>query len=199
MTMTLTETLLHQLHHCINLLHRNNHRGRHGGGMHHRGQGRILSLLNNNDGISQKDLMDMFRIRPASLSELLDKLEHNGLVERRQSEQDRRSSNVFLTEDGRKIAIESEKHRKEMADNLFSEFSQEEQKQLSSLLTKLTETLDTFAGEEDNHHHKCCRHSHEEKENHEHHGHCHRDHHDRRHHRHDHCCRHQQESVHPDE
>lgn len=194
------ETLLHQLHHCVNLLHRNGRGCRQGGGMHHRGQGRILALLAENDGLSQKDLADRFRIRPASLSELLDKLERSGIVERRQNEEDRRSSHVFLTEEGRKSALESAERHHDRASTLFVTFSQEEQSQLSSLLTKLMDRLETVVAEEDDAHHGRCCHQRGEKDHPEHHECGHRHHHDgERPHRHAHGGRRRRDTVQTDE
>ncbi len=156
MSKTTTEKLFHQLHRCMNLLHRGHapHEGRGGGGAH-RGQGRIISLLREKDGISQRELAEMLHIRPPSLSEVLDKLEANALIERRQNEEDKRMSNVFLTEKGRETALQVEAARQSAADTLFVGLSQEEQESLSGLLDKLITTLEATRGdaeEEERHH-----------------------------------------------
>ncbi|NLC23960.1 MAG: MarR family transcriptional regulator [Oxalobacter sp.] len=111
------EKIFHHLHHCTNLMHRapcgghgrgNGHTHGRGG---HRGQGRIIALLQERDGIGQRELAELLHIRPPSLSELLDKLESNGMIERRQSESDRRMSHVFLTKTGRESASQFEAAR----------------------------------------------------------------------------------------
>ena len=67
-------------------------------------QGKILSVLRREDGIGQKELAEQLQIRPASLSELLDKMQKSGWIQRRVNEKDRRKINIFLTEDGKGIS-----------------------------------------------------------------------------------------------
>lgn len=154
MTITHTEKLYHQLHYCTNLLHRG-HGPREGQGRNgaHRGQGRIMSLLRTNDGISQRALAELLHIRPPSLSEVLDKLESSGLIERRQHESDKRVSNVFMTAKGRETAAEVETARRGQADAMFAGLSGDEQENLSALLGKLISTLEPKAGDGDDEHH----------------------------------------------
>lgn len=120
-------------------------RGRHHGPMH--GQGRILYHLAAMNGASQKALLDILDIRPASLSEAIDRMEGAGLVERRQSEEDRRVTNIFLTEAGRKAAEEIREMRDSRRDSMFSAFDEGELEQLSSLLDKLLEGYGNTPGE----------------------------------------------------
>lgn len=68
-----------------------------------RGQGRVLTVLQNADNISTKDLAYVMGIRQQSLNELLKKLEKKGYVVRKASEQDKRVMNVMLTEEGKKL------------------------------------------------------------------------------------------------
>lgn len=65
------------------------------------GQGRVLALLKMQHNISTKDLAYLLGIRPQSLNELLNKLEKQGLVERRPSENDKRVLLVQITEKGK--------------------------------------------------------------------------------------------------
>lgn len=51
-----------------------------------RGQGRVLTVLQNTDNISTKDLAYVMGIRQQSLNELLKKLEKKGYVVRKPSE-----------------------------------------------------------------------------------------------------------------
>ena len=99
------EGLLQHFRRCTNWMHRVHNRleGGECGGLHH-GQGKLLATLLQQDGCSQRELCGLLQIRPASLSELLDKLERSGAVERRQSPDDRRVSCVYLTDLGRERA-----------------------------------------------------------------------------------------------
>lgn len=147
MTLSTTEKLYYQLHHCSNLLQRIHHSPTNvlKGKELHRGQGRTLRLLNQNDGISQHSLADLLDIRPSSMAELLTKLESSNLLERRQDETDRRVSNVFITENGRQLVEEIEQYRNKRAADLFAGVSAEDQTALAGLLDKLIEALQVNA------------------------------------------------------
>jgi len=67
----------------------------------HRGQGRVLALLALKPEMTQREMSHILDMRRQSLGELLGKLERDGLVEREQSEQDKRVLVVRLTEAGK--------------------------------------------------------------------------------------------------
>lgn len=117
--------------------------GKHHSGMHQRqGQARALVMVNGHEGISQKDLAFGLGIRPQSLSEMLVKLEEDGMVERRKSEEDARVTNVYLTDAGRERAQGIETSRKERADAAFAALTDEEKEQLNYLLGKIDDELE---------------------------------------------------------
>lgn len=150
MNISTTEKLFHQLHYCMNLLHRGHGpHGPHGGrGGAHRGQGRVLALLAEQDGQSPRDLAALLRVQPPSLSELLDKLSRDGSIERRRHEEDQRMSAVFLTEKGRAMVDEVRQARKDAAEATLGGLSDEEQETLSGLLDKLIASLEARDGED---------------------------------------------------
>lgn len=146
-----SDSLLHQLHQCTNLVHRRGHQLRQveqDEGVFFRGQARLLGALLENDGLSQKELVEVLDIRPSSVGELVVKLEQNGYVERRQNEQDRRIINVYLTDDGRKLATSAAEKRDSFLEDLFSGLTPEETDQLSALLNKLSDSLQEKLGED---------------------------------------------------
>lgn len=108
----------------------------------HHGQGKVLVMLAENDGVSQKLLTEQSGIRPASLSELIIKLERNGLVERHRNEEDKRNRNVYLTEEGRALAETIKSRKDESADFLFDVLSEEEKETLTVLFDKLITSLE---------------------------------------------------------
>ena len=73
------------------------------------GQGRILALLKSESGMSQKELAQRLNMRQQSMGEFLVKLEKNGYLTRRPSEEDRRTMIIELTEKGRTFHIEPER------------------------------------------------------------------------------------------
>ena len=80
---------------------RGGHHGPMPGRPPHRERERVLTLLQESDGISQRKLALILDIRPQSLSELLGKLERDGLIRREKNEDDKREILVSLTEVGR--------------------------------------------------------------------------------------------------
>ncbi|WP_255217951.1 MarR family winged helix-turn-helix transcriptional regulator [Lactobacillus delbrueckii] len=66
-----------------------------------RGQNRTLALLSKNEGMKQAELARFTRVRPSSISEVVDRLERHGLIERRRDNSDHRVFRLYLTEKGR--------------------------------------------------------------------------------------------------
>ena len=106
------------------------------GGDPARGQGRVLSLLKMQPEISQKELCYLLGMRQQSLSELLLKLEQKGYVSRKPSEEDRRSTIVSLTEEGRQAA-EQQPKRKGGMHRILAALDEEERKAFTASLDKL--------------------------------------------------------------
>ena len=91
------------------------------------------------EGIRQKMIAEEAGINQSSTSELIDKLENDGYIERRVDPTDKRATLLFLTELGAARADEVEDERKEMFKGLFAKLSEEEKQTLSDLLDKLLE------------------------------------------------------------
>ena len=123
--------------------------GRDGGymGDPHSGQGRVLAILKIQPEISQKDLAYLLDIRPQSLGEILSKLEKNKYITRTTSEEDKRVTNIRLTEEGRKVA-EQAQQMQEKTNELFTTLSEEEQLKLEGLLEKVIKELESKTGSE---------------------------------------------------
>lgn len=115
------------------LLDRCGHYFTHRIGSKKRGQDSSLIVISQHPGITQKELGEILGIQPASVSELLMKLERKGLILREKDEHDRRSIKVQLTDDGRSLLAEPER----ASADPFQSLSAEEQEQLRCLLEKL--------------------------------------------------------------
>lgn len=109
------------------------------------GQGRLLGILLENDGITQRELQDMVFVRSGSLSEVLGKLEGAGLVERRPSMEDRRMMRVFLTERGTREARDCADRRTQAMDGLFDCLTAGEKEQLFALISRVNEHIEKTA------------------------------------------------------
>ncbi len=145
----LSEKLLEQVHNCTNLIHRLMHSEHHA--VHPsaeeanigRGQGLVLRILAEEDGLAQSEITERLDIRPSSLGELVTKLERNGYVERRQNENDKRVINVFLTEKGREAESKFVNPRRAAAKSWFAGLTEEEKAELSELLEKAIASMET--------------------------------------------------------
>ncbi len=100
---------------------------------------RILSALLEMDAVSQSRLAVILSIRPQSLTELLGKMESEGLITRRQNDADRRELLVSITDAGREKLAAFEGERRDYAAAFFAPLSEEEKDQLAVLLGKLLE------------------------------------------------------------
>ena len=104
--------------------------------MYH-GRGRIISVLADCDGLTQKELSERLFIRPQSLSEALFKLEADGILYRERSETDKREIHCHLTDSGRERAAFIKQKRLEHAKEFFDALTEDEKNTLAAILTKL--------------------------------------------------------------
>ena len=64
------------------------------------GQPKVLDYLKDHDGSSQKEIARACHIEPGSLTSILNRMEEKRLIERRSLNGNRRTSYIFLTEQG---------------------------------------------------------------------------------------------------
>ena len=107
-----------------------------------RGQRRALHYLLKQDGISQTDLLALMDVRPSSLSELLNKMEEKGHIERKEAREDKRIRLIYLSKEGRSIAESMSKSAK--SKKIFGELDEVEKELLLSLLKKLDLDRETY-------------------------------------------------------
>ena len=81
--------------------------------------GSILLELSKNDSLTQVELVDKIHMRPSSISVALQKMEQDGLIERKVKAEDQRCSIVCITDKGKAI---NEKMKFEIysMDNFFT-------------------------------------------------------------------------------
>ncbi|MCD7947171.1 MAG: MarR family transcriptional regulator [Oscillospiraceae bacterium] len=103
------------------------------------GQYRCMFLLARADAVSQKELAETMGIRPASLSELLHKLEEKGFVQRATSDRDRRVTLVSLTGAGMEEVGRCRARQRAVHRDMFSVLTDEEKEQLYHILDKINQ------------------------------------------------------------
>lgn len=107
-----------------------------------RGQARLLTMLRRGDGLTNSEIAEKLDIRPSSVSVLVKKLENQGFIKRQDDEEDKRVSRIYLTEEGNAFLDDGKSFKDDVSDMLFSSLSDEEQKQLYDLLSKLNDDLE---------------------------------------------------------
>lgn len=105
------------------------------------GQTRILLILNYNKELMQKDLCKIMSIKPASMTDVLQRMEKAGLVERNIDKTDLRITKVSITEQGRKKAEQALKIGKQMEEDCFRKFTKEEKQMFMILMDKFIASL----------------------------------------------------------
>ena len=126
----MTQELLHDLGFFGHYLHM--HAGGRGGKQF------VLTTLHKNGGqLTQRELLEHANISPAALSEVVAKLECEGLISREPYEHDRRQLLIELTAKGQKSAERMRKEREAFEREAFACLLPEERQQLEKTLGKL--------------------------------------------------------------
>ena len=97
----------------------------------------LCVLANNGGSMSQQELGLYFELKPGSLSEILSKLEDDGLIVRTRDEHDRRQLNVHLTPVGQDQAQSELEATARFHEKCFACLTQEEQLQLAGMLDRI--------------------------------------------------------------
>ena len=113
------------------------------------GKQHILAKLHQAGGrLSQRELQERSHISSAALSEVLSKLEMEGLVMRSRSDEDRRQMDITLTEEGITQAIMRKREFEAFESECLSCLSEDERIQLLEMLDRLAELWRGMDGKE---------------------------------------------------
>lgn len=107
------------------------------------GQPKILYILLRTEGCVQKELADIARVRPSTMTVLLDRMEKQELIYREETKISggKRAYKIFLTEKGKEFAYKVEKLVDELEERSFKGFSKEERILLFELLARVGDNL----------------------------------------------------------
>ncbi len=106
------------------------------------GQKRILMLLRESGGMTQKELTRRLGIQPGSASEVIGKLEAAGLLVRAPSSDDHRTTDISLTEAGMAVGEVAAAQRERRHEKMFSCLSEGEKEALLGLLERVNASWD---------------------------------------------------------
>jgi DNA-binding MarR family transcriptional regulator len=107
----------------------------------YRGQGYLLKILSEQDGLTHSEIARTLEISPAAATKVIKRLEELQFLERRPDPADERISRVFLRDEGRAVirSIRDVFHRNNM--DICDSLSAEEKASLAALLIKIRENL----------------------------------------------------------
>jgi len=114
----------------------------------HPGMGRPLEVLAENDNVTSRELAELLDIRPSSLTELLTRLESEGLVTRTPDENDRRVTRVSLTDKAKELAAKMKAEHEQRKARTSACFTDEEAAQFCALCERLGNHLQSLAKED---------------------------------------------------
>jgi len=112
-----------------------------------RAQWGVMSRLRRQEGLNQAALAEQMDLQPISLARLLDRLQGQRLIERREDPADRRAYRLYLTPEGRALVDDLDEVRTAIAQEVLG--SVEEQSIVSALETLAAIREQTRAQRED--------------------------------------------------
>jgi len=101
----------------------------------------LLAILAKKDGLSQTQLGNRLSFDNPTVTGVIDRMERDGLVERRRTSSDRRVINIFLSDKAREILSEIQEIAEEVNDRALEEYSAEEKSHLISMLNSIWKNM----------------------------------------------------------
>ncbi|OZF53046.1 MarR family transcriptional regulator [Rhodococcus sp. 14-2470-1b] len=101
----------------------------------------VLGYLTRSPGAIQRDIANMTRTTPASVSSLLQGLEARGLIERRPDPANERIKRVYATESGSALIAGFDDAMRAIEDKILGPLDDDERITLHALLSKVTAKL----------------------------------------------------------
>ena len=103
----------------------------------HRGQGFALIHLWHHHGVPQRELARAMHISPASVTNMLQRMERDGWIRRERDPDDQRVVRVFITPKAKEVRRDAGRAFREVEEELASVYTEEERITLHRLLLKL--------------------------------------------------------------
>ena len=111
-----------------------------------RAQWWVLAHLSRQDGMMQTQLADFLEVGKASLGTVIERLEMNGLIERRPDPIDRRAKRIYLARAAQNLLEKMASFERSFNEQLLQNLSPVERDQLVKLLSLLKQSLSAGLG-----------------------------------------------------
>ena len=104
----------------------------------------LLKNMPEDNALSQNQLCEIVEKSAANVTRILDRLERKGFVVRKQNPADRRSTLLFLTDQGKEMVEKVHNLFESFSEHLTNGISAQEQDLFVQLLSKIRDNLDTL-------------------------------------------------------
>ncbi len=126
---------------------------------------KMIALVIENEGIKASKLAEILDIRPASLTDAVDRMEKHGLLYRVPDENDLRSNLIYTTDKGKELVLNRKKDQADLDEIINSVLTPEEIETYCKISEKLVDHLKTLEPKETEHKHRHMRRLHREGSN----------------------------------
>jgi DNA-binding MarR family transcriptional regulator len=109
------------------------------------GQDQIMLALNHEDGQTPGQLASRLGVRPPTITKTINRLQVQGFLDKRASEQDARQAHIFLTGTGREAIRAIERSVRKTEKQALKGLDKKDQKLLSKLLSRVEANLSNGA------------------------------------------------------
>jgi DNA-binding MarR family transcriptional regulator len=107
----------------------------------YRGQAPVLLLLSERNGLTQKEIAEELKIKPSTVTLILRRMKKRGLISSVRDERDKRYTKIYLTEEGKKFICKLKRVFKQLEEECFKDFSEEEKKLLIDFFRRIRDNL----------------------------------------------------------
>lgn len=107
-----------------------------------RGQFLYVTRIFENPGINQMTLSHMVKVDKTRAAKSIKKLIEDGFIEKKADDDDKRSHQLYVTDKGKDIYKKIIAEENRQIDVCFKGFSEEEQKLIYELMSRMTENLE---------------------------------------------------------
>jgi len=101
-----------------------------------------LEKLWHQDGLTITELGDKLNLKTSTVTALADRMERDGLLQRKRNDEDRRVVRIYLTEKSRSLKGKIPDFEQYIMDQLLKGITSQEIKTLNTLLQKFQDTLE---------------------------------------------------------
>lgn len=105
------------------------------------GQANLLTIIKDNNGLTQNELASILNVKGSSMSERINKLEALGYIFRMVDDENLRCKRIYITSEGKKAAIQCNRILNDFDEIMFSGFSKKDKKILEGYLEKIMRNL----------------------------------------------------------